>query len=64
VGDKLSDVEFGRPIGTGTALIRSAYWNLDRVGQHADLVGNSLLPDLVAAMILDRGSAFDGLPRL
>jgi len=42
VGDELSDAEFGRTIGTQTALIRSQYWQPAQLRERVDLVGDSL----------------------
>ncbi|MEZ5276219.1 MAG: HAD family hydrolase [Opitutaceae bacterium] len=42
VGDKESDIGFGRAIGVRTALIRSRYWGLDTLGMKPDTVVDSL----------------------
>ena len=42
IGDKLSDLEFGRALGTRTALIRSRYWTNAELGQRPDIIANSL----------------------
>ena len=44
VGDKLSDIEFGRRAGTATALLRSKYWRSNHL---------SIQPDLIASNVLD-----------
>ncbi len=42
IGDKLSDVEFGRALGTHTALIRSRYWTAADLNDQPDLIVDSL----------------------
>lgn len=42
IGDKLSDIEFGRKLGTHTALIRSRYWNDLELDNDSTLVVESL----------------------
>ena len=51
IGDKLSDVEFGRAIGTHTALLRSRYWDEVPSGCKPDLIVDSL--DDAAVKILE-----------
>ena len=41
IGDKIGDIEFGRGLGTKTALIRSRYWT-ESDHPDADLIVNSL----------------------
>lgn len=43
VGDKESDIGFGRAIGVRTVLIRSRYWDLDTLETKPDLITDSLL---------------------
>ena len=43
VGDKESDVGFGRGIGVRTVLIRSRYWELDTLRVKPDRIVDSLL---------------------
>ena len=42
VGDKVSDIEFGKNIGTRTALIRSRYWQPGALTTHPDIIVDSL----------------------
>ena len=42
IGDKLSDIDFGKSLGTKTSLIRSQYWNDGDVASDADLIVDSL----------------------
>ena len=42
IGDKLSDVEFGRALGAQVALLRSRYWDEDRLRDASALIANSL----------------------
>ncbi len=43
VGDKESDIGFGRGIGVRTVLIRSRYWDLDTLTVKPDCIVDSLL---------------------
>jgi D-glycero-D-manno-heptose 1,7-bisphosphate phosphatase len=43
VGDKESDIGFGKSIGVRTVLIRSRYWDLDTLKTKPDLITDSLL---------------------
>jgi D-glycero-D-manno-heptose 1,7-bisphosphate phosphatase len=43
VGDKESDIGFGKAIGVRTVLIRSRYWDLDTLERKPDLITDSLL---------------------
>lgn len=43
VGDKISDAEFGRAIGTRVALIRSNYWDESTLSFKPDRIVTSLL---------------------
>jgi D-glycero-D-manno-heptose 1,7-bisphosphate phosphatase len=42
IGDKLSDLVFGRALGTRTALLRSQYWRADRLLHAPTLVADCL----------------------
>lgn len=42
IGDKFSDIEFGRSLGTRTALVRSMYWMDVEPPFMPDLIGDSL----------------------
>jgi D-glycero-D-manno-heptose 1,7-bisphosphate phosphatase len=42
VGDKESDIKFGKNIGARTALIRSRYWTPETLATPPDLIVNSL----------------------
>ena len=42
IGDKEHDALFGTKIGTSVALIRSSYWNEDRLSVRPDLIVRSL----------------------
>lgn len=42
IGDKIVDMEFGKNAGTKTALIRSAYWNDQRLSVRPDMIVDSL----------------------
>jgi len=42
IGDKFSDIEFGKSLGTRTVLLGSKYWNLSRLNDERR-------PDLIAA---------------
>ncbi|MGH7931329.1 MAG: D-glycero-alpha-D-manno-heptose-1,7-bisphosphate 7-phosphatase [Candidatus Binatia bacterium] len=42
IGDKLSDIGFGKNTGTKTALIRSGYWQEDNLEYQPDLIVESL----------------------
>lgn len=42
VGDKESDILFGKNIGARTALIKSAYWQPESLATHPDLIVGSL----------------------
>lgn len=59
VGDKVSDMEFGRNIGTRTALIRSAYWETSGLLQEPDLIVDCL-HDAARAIILLENSLVSG----
>lgn len=52
IGDKPSDVEFARRIGTSSALIRSRYWDDDTLDTNPDLIGESLY-DVVQVILSD-----------
>lgn len=43
IGDKELDVAFGKNVGTKTALMRSQYWEEEKVQEQPDLVVDSLL---------------------
>lgn len=43
VGDKESDIGFGRNIGVQTSLIRSRYWDSDALTERPDQIVDSLL---------------------
>ncbi len=42
IGDKLSDIGFGKSLGTKTALIRSHYWSNAEVDPHPHMIVDSL----------------------
>jgi len=42
IGDKLSDLGFGRALGTHVALIKGRYWNESRFHAPAILIADSL----------------------
>ena len=42
VGDKTSDVAFGRALGTQTALLRSRYWRIEDLSVKPDVLCDSL----------------------
>lgn len=42
IGDKLSDLEFGRALGTQVALLRSRYWDEDQLPDASALISVSL----------------------
>lgn len=42
IGDKISDIEFGKNIGTRTALIRSRYWKTGDITVSPDITVDSL----------------------
>jgi hypothetical protein len=42
IGDKPSDIEFGRALGTRTAFIRSRYWSSHYLRARPDLIAESL----------------------
>jgi D-glycero-D-manno-heptose 1,7-bisphosphate phosphatase len=42
IGDKLSDLEFGRALGTHVALLRSRYWDEDLLHDVSVLITDSL----------------------
>ncbi len=43
IGDKVSDIEFGRRAGTKSVLIRSKYWKEDELEHVPDFIVESLL---------------------
>lgn len=59
VGDKVSDMEFGRNIGTRTALIRGAYWEASGLLREPDLIVDCL-HDAARAIILLENSLVSG----
>ena len=42
IGDKVSDVQFGKALGTRTALLSSPYWCQDELEDQPDVVAESL----------------------
>ena len=42
IGDKLSDIEFGRSLGTRTALLRSSYWREKEFDTEPNMIVDSL----------------------
>ena len=42
IGDKLSDIQFGRSLGTNTALVRSSYWTEKEIRVGPDMIAESL----------------------
>ena len=42
VGDKISDIEFGRALGTRTVLLRSRYWTIEELNANPDVICESL----------------------
>ena len=57
IGDKVSDIEFGKNIGTKTALIRSKYWTPSNLGVQPDQIVNSLSE--FANNMIKQPSSFD-----
>jgi D-glycero-D-manno-heptose 1,7-bisphosphate phosphatase len=57
VGDKESDIGFGKNIGSKTALIRSDYWNAKNLKVQPDMIVDSLFD--FAMKITDHSSGFD-----
>jgi D-glycero-D-manno-heptose 1,7-bisphosphate phosphatase len=55
IGDKSTDVEFGKRIGAQCGLIRSRYWNEDSLPVVPDLIGQSLYE--IARVIISGGSS-------
>jgi D-glycero-D-manno-heptose 1,7-bisphosphate phosphatase len=43
IGDKISDIGFGRALGSRTILLRSQYWRPDDLSIPPDTIANSLL---------------------
>lgn len=54
IGDKLSDLEFGRALGTQVALLRSRYWEQKQLQDALVLIGDSLYQ--VAQAIIARST--------
>lgn len=42
IGDKIADLQMGKKAGTHTALLRSQYWQADKLVEQPDLVVDSL----------------------
>jgi len=56
IGDKPSDIEFGRSLGTRTALIRSEYWNPSDLEQAPpDIIADSLSAAAERLLSFERG---------
>ena len=54
IGDKISDLEFGRAIGVRTALLKSAYWSIEQLSAtRADVRCDSLLQAAEAIVTFD-----------
>jgi D-glycero-D-manno-heptose 1,7-bisphosphate phosphatase len=60
IGDKVSDIEFGRQLGTRTVLLRSRYWQEDDLLLMPDGICASILP---AAQFVLSQCGFDDLAR-
>lgn len=42
IGDKTADLNFGKKLGTKTALVKSQYWTNDDITDQPDIIVNSL----------------------
>ena len=54
IGDKLSDLEFGRALGAQVALLRSPYWDEDQLQDTPALFANSLYESAQAILACSR----------
>jgi histidinol-phosphate phosphatase family protein len=54
IGDKVSDMEFGRSLGAHTALISSNYWTVKDLPCPPDLTGDSLFECVSEILGLER----------
>jgi histidinol phosphatase-like enzyme len=54
IGDKLSDLEFGRALGAQVALLRSRYWDEEQLKEAPALIANSLYESSQAILARSR----------
>jgi D-glycero-D-manno-heptose 1,7-bisphosphate phosphatase len=54
IGDKISDLQFGRALGTRVALLRSRYWHEGHQSAVAALIADSLYQAAQAILARDR----------
>jgi D,D-heptose 1,7-bisphosphate phosphatase len=53
IGDKISDLQFGRALGTRVALLRSGYWHEDHQNAAAVVIADSLYQAAQAILAQD-----------